>query len=143
MNDTLRDATTVDPLRPALSRALVDAWSMTSLEDHPGRPEVDPWLRGWSPNDPPQTSIVWRRHLPVRNDGAFDPKAVKRFFEAAPPHASEQLEAETRRAIEWLIRRAEAADAEVVSAIRGEHPIGNDERVRSVEGSETPHLESS
>jgi CRISPR-associated endonuclease/helicase Cas3 len=39
-NDTLQDATTVDPLRPALTRALVDAWSMTSLSDHSGRPEV-------------------------------------------------------------------------------------------------------
>ena len=40
-------ATTPAPLRPALSRALVDAWSMTSLKEHTGRPEIDPWLRGW------------------------------------------------------------------------------------------------
>lgn len=104
--DALRDATTVEPLRPALTRPLVDAWSMTSLDEHPGRPEVDPWLRGFRPNDPPQTTVVWRRHLPVRADGSFDAKAAKRFFEAAPPHTSEQLETETHLVLDWLIERA-------------------------------------
>ena len=42
----------------ALRRLLKAAWSMTSLEVHPGRPEVDPWLRGFRPNDPPQTTVV-------------------------------------------------------------------------------------
>lgn len=106
--DALRAATTVEPLRPELTRALVDAWSMTSLDEHPGRPEVDPWLRGFRPNDPPQTTVVWRRHLPVRADGSLDAKAAKRFFEAAPPHTSEQLEAETHLVLEWLIERAAA-----------------------------------
>lgn len=106
--DAMRDATTVEPLRPELTRALVDAWSMTSLEEHPGRPEVDPWLRGFRPNDPPQTTVVWRRYLPVRADGSFDAKAAKRFFEAAPPHTSEQLETETFLVLDWLIDRAAA-----------------------------------
>jgi len=39
-------ATEKPPLRPELTRALVDAWSMTSLKNHTGRPEVAPWLRG-------------------------------------------------------------------------------------------------
>jgi CRISPR-associated endonuclease/helicase Cas3 len=111
LRELLREATTTDPLRPALTRALVDAWSMTSLEDHTGRPEVDPWLRGWNPSDPPQTSIVWRRHLPVRADEKFDRKAAKRFFEAAPPHASELLETETDGIIDWLLKRAETVGA--------------------------------
>lgn len=106
--EALRDATTVEPLRPELTRALVDAWSMTSLDEHPGRPEIDPWLRGFHPNDPPQTTLVWRRHLPARNDCLFDAKAAKRFFEAAPPHTSEQLEAETHLVLDWLITRAQA-----------------------------------
>lgn len=104
--DALRAATTVEPLRPELTRALVDAWSMTSLDEHPGRPEVDPWLRGFRPDDPPQTTVVWRRHLPVRADGSLDATAAKRFFEAAPPHTSEQLETETHLVLDWLIQRA-------------------------------------
>lgn len=116
--EVIRDATTVEPLRPELTRPLVDAWSMTSLEEHPGRPDVAPWLRGFRPNDPPQTTVVWRRHLPVRADGTFDAKAAKRFFEAAPPHTSEQLETETHLVLDWLIERAatvsEAKDEEAV-----------------------------
>ncbi|MEY4551328.1 MAG: hypothetical protein RL685_7523, partial [Pseudomonadota bacterium] len=73
--NALRDATTVEPLRPELTRAVVDAWSMTSLDEHPGRPEVDPWLRGFRPNEVPQTTLVWRRHLPVRSDAPFDVEA--------------------------------------------------------------------
>lgn len=106
--DALCAATTTEPLRPELTRAVVDSWSMTSLEEHPGRPEVDPWLRGFRPNDPPQTTVVWRRYLPVRADGTFDAKAVKRFFEAAPPHTSEQLETENHLVLDWLIDRAAA-----------------------------------
>lgn len=102
----IRDATTVEPLRPELSRGVIDAWSMTSLDEHPGRPEVDPWLRGFRPNDPPQTTVVWRTYLPVRNCRPFDAKAAKRFFEAAPPHASEKLEIETYLVLDWLIARA-------------------------------------
>ena len=106
--DALRDATTAEPLRPDLTRALVDAWSMTSLDEHRGRPEIDPWLRGFRPKDRPQTTVIWRSYLPVCNDGSFDAKAAKRFFEAAPPHTSEQLETETYLVLDWLIGRADA-----------------------------------
>ena len=117
LTEALRAATTVEKLRPELTRALIDAWSLTSLEEHPGRPEVDPWLRGFRPNDPPQTAVVWRRYLPVRADGQFDAKAAKLFFEAAPLHTSEQLETETHLVLDWLIARAKAVrEAKVVEA---------------------------
>jgi len=99
-------AATPSPLRPALTRAIVDAWSMTSLEEHTGRPEVGPWLRGWV-DEEPQTTILWRKYLPVRSDGTRpSKKEIESFFEAAPPHASELLETETYRVVDWLIRRA-------------------------------------
>jgi CRISPR-associated endonuclease/helicase Cas3 len=104
-------ATTPAPLRPALSRALVDAWSMTSLKEHTGRPEIDPWLRGWIEDDPPQTSVVWRTHLPVRAAARVTRKEIEAFFEAAPPHASEILETETYRVVGWLTARAKALAA--------------------------------
>lgn len=106
--ETLGEATTREPLRPELTRALVDAWSLTSLDEHPGRPDIDPWLRGFRPNDPPQTAVVWRRHLPVRDDGRFEPEAAHRFFVAAPPHTSERLETETHHVLDWLVKRAVA-----------------------------------
>jgi CRISPR-associated endonuclease/helicase Cas3 len=105
-------ATTPAPLRPALNRALVDAWSMTSLKSHTGRPEVGPWLRGWVEEDPPQTSVIWRTYLPVRIGTDDWPGAksagveVEAFFDAAPPHASEKLETETHAVVKWLFNRA-------------------------------------
>lgn len=99
-------ATTPAPLGPPLTRALVDAWSMTSLETHTGRPVIDPWLRGWLEKDPPQTAVVWRTHLPVSSDRQVTKKEIEGFFEAAPPHTSELLETETYRVIEWLGKRA-------------------------------------
>lgn len=104
------NATTPEPLYPALTRPLVDAWSMTSLREHPGRPEVAPWLRGWV-NDEPQTSLVWRMYLPVRTNGDdASEKEINDFFSAAPPHLTEMLETETNRVHSWLLDRAEKMD---------------------------------
>jgi len=105
-------ATTLEPLRPALNRALVDAWSMTSLEVHTGRPDVAPWLRGWL-EELPQTTIVWRAHLPIRVDNRGHPlrpvgKEIDIFFEAAPPRQSEKLETESYRVASWLQERGTA-----------------------------------
>ena len=76
---------------------------MTSLEVHTGRPDVAPWLRGWV-EDTPQTTLVWRTHLPVRTKGgeATD-QEIDAFFEAAPPHLTEKLETETWRVVKWLV----------------------------------------
>ena len=111
--EKIEKATTPEPLRPALTRALVDAWSMTSLENHTGRPKVAPWLRGWVEDDR-QTTVIWRALLPVRQGIAdwprtsFEKKEIEEFFEAAPPHESEKLETETYRIVEWLQTRAKA-----------------------------------
>ncbi len=108
LQDAIEAATTPEPLRPALTRALVDAWSMTSLAEHTGRPEdIQPWLRGWEEDQQPQTTVVWRTYLPVRRDGIETrEKEIEAFFEAAPPHASERLETETYKVVDWLFERA-------------------------------------
>ncbi len=109
LRKTIECASTRLPLYPALTRALVDSWAMTSLDEHTGRPEVGPWLRGWV-KDEPQTSVIWRRSLPVFWDGKDNVKAAPRrdlvaFFEAAPPRPAELLETETRHVADWLNRR--------------------------------------
>ena len=80
-----------------------------------GRPEVAPWIRGWEENDPPQTELLWRRHLPIRDGegrGSTEIQSLEReltrYFEAAPPHISEILETEAFRAVELLRARAKA-----------------------------------
>jgi len=107
----IEKASTPEPLHPALTRALVDAWSMTSLEHHTGRPEVAPWLRGWV-EEKPQTIMVWRKYLPLRSGDSgqatfSSKKETNEFFDAAPPHESEKLETETYRVAEWLHNRAD------------------------------------
>jgi len=121
LKEALEAATTPPPLRPALSRALVDAWSMTALERHTGRPTVAPWLRGWIDDEGPQTTIVWRKYLPVRAGQGTDKedKEVEKFFEAAPPHLTETLETENWRAAGWLMKIAQAASRK--DSLREDH----------------------
>ncbi|WP_197996167.1 type I-G CRISPR-associated helicase/endonuclease Cas3g [Gimesia panareensis] len=118
-------ATSPTPLRPALTRPIVEAWSMTSLEKHTGRPAVAPWLRGWVDDDP-QTTVIWRRYLPVcENSSAAAKKQfadAAEFFEQAPPHLSETLETESRRVFDWLTKRAKT----ILKKMDNELPIGDD-----------------
>jgi CRISPR-associated endonuclease/helicase Cas3 len=101
----LAEASSPEPLRPALTLPLVEAWSLTSLKKHPGRPAVQPWLRGWV-DDPPQTAVVWRTYLPDRKGGKAPRTAeIEAFFEAAPPHTSELLETETFPVADWILAR--------------------------------------
>ena len=105
-------ATTPPPLHPALTRPLVDAWSMTSLKRHEGRPEVGPWLRGWEEQEEPQTTVLWRTHVPRTRagDGTITaPRTlVDNFFQCAAPHATEKLEALRSHVLDWLLARSEA-----------------------------------
>ena len=122
-HERISAASTHSPLYPALTRPLVDAWSMTSLHEHTGRPEVGPWLRGWV-KDEAQTIVVWRQYLPVFFARSAlevhqqSSREVAAFFEAAPPHTEEFLETETRRVVEWLRKRAR----KVLSRLEGESP---------------------
>jgi CRISPR-associated endonuclease/helicase Cas3 len=100
-------ATTPEPLRPELSPALVEAWAMTSLEHHTGRPKVEPWLRGWV-EQVPQARIVWRCVLPLRQGEKPDVQLLNEFFEALPPHLTEVLETEAYRIAELLKARSAA-----------------------------------
>lgn len=102
-------ATTPAPLHPELTRPLLDSWAMTSFQQHDGRPEVSPWLRGWEEDEEAHTNVAWRRHLPceVRADGVTAPPAlVSAFFRHAPLHATEKLEAVSSRVMDWLLKRA-------------------------------------
>jgi CRISPR-associated endonuclease/helicase Cas3 len=135
LRKVIEAATTPRPLRPALTRALVDAWSMTSLEEHTGRPDIKPWIRGWV-DDKPQTSIAWRTYLPMRSGGwqgtKKELKAAETYFEAAPTHTSELLETETYRVVDWLKTRAakladkSAQTTERHESLETEEPIAED-----------------
>jgi len=140
----IKAATTPAPLYPALTRPLVDAWSMTSLEHHSGRPEVNPWLRGWEEDERPRTTVIWRSHLPVRPSGDGDATASEEsernaFFRAAPPHLTERLETETHRVSDWLLARVRKIEKISKSAdARTDPPDADDE---SPETAQCPPLD--
>ena len=124
------EASTPAPLYPALARPLVDAWAMTSLTEHTGRPEVGPWLRGWV-DEELQTTVVWRRFLPVRFEGTgvgariLVPRnrEIEEFFEAAPPQGVELLETETWQVVDWLKKRARSRLKKLAKGMDGpRHP---------------------
>ena len=109
----VRAATTETPLYPPLTRPLVDAWSMTSLVEHSGRPEVAPWLRGWV-DEEAETTVVWRQYLPLSTERetrdvqkvCVEEEDVAEFFEAASLQTVEFLETGTWQVVEWLLKRA-------------------------------------
>src|SRR5579884_1718902 len=69
-------------------------------------------VRGWV-DDPPETALVWRTYLPVRKGGTAPRQAeIEAFFEAAPPHTSELLEAETFRVADWVFTRVKKTGKE-------------------------------
>ena len=127
--DIVNVATTPAQLHPELTRPLLDAWSMTSLKRHEGRPEVAPWLRGWEEDEEPQTAVVWRRHLPRVQHGAeimTPPAVVAEFFRTAPIHATERLEAGSGRVFDWLLKRivhVGKRDADHDLAVKGEEIV--------------------
>lgn len=102
------EASTPAPLHPPLTRPLLDAWAMTSLEEHTGRADIEPWLRGWEVDDEPQTTVVWREILPIDREGQLlGDDAVEAYLTAAPPQLVESLEVETSQVIPWFKKRLE------------------------------------
>lgn len=105
--DEVDAATTLAPLYPELNSALLDAWSLTNLTNHTGRPEVSPWLRGWI-DDESQTTVVWRKFLPEFIHGSEYLKPtqsqVNQFFSLAPIHLLEKLDAPSSNVADWFVK---------------------------------------
>lgn len=132
-------ASTPPPLYPPLTRPLVEAWSMTALDVHTGRTEIEPWLRGWETEEEPQTRVVWRDVLPVTQDlHLLEDSDIETYLAAAPPELIESLDTETYHVVSWLKKRladvrsrkgAEAPfhDAQVVAIV-----VTKDEKVAAI-----------
>lgn len=139
----LTPAVTPSPLYPRLTRALLDAWSMTSLTEHTGRPEVGPWLRGWE-EDEPQTTVVWRSRLPFQvTTNPSDPPVVntaylKGYLEAVPPQSAERLEARTRDVHGWLRDRLKQ-----LSRAPGKAESAQDQSQSTAEDTDEPNEDQS
>lgn len=90
------------PVIPPLSDILLDAWSLTSVNKMPGRPEVAGYLHGLTndlTNDLPTTYVVWRKELSLFSENGIDDRTLQEWFDACPVRANErmQMQAESLR----------------------------------------------
>ena len=104
VKSTVDLASTKEPYYPELEDPIVEAWAMTSFPENPGRPAIEPWLRGWV-DDEPQTTIIWRR-WPFEVPRCQETSEIEPFFESTPPRLIEKLETESGRVAKWLYDRA-------------------------------------
>ena len=82
------------PVIPPLSDILLDAWSLTSVNRMPGRPEVAAYLHGLT-NDPPTTYVVWRKELSLLSKSDVDKGALQGWFDSCRVRANERLQIRT------------------------------------------------
>ncbi|MFM2043935.1 MAG: hypothetical protein RLY86_2511 [Pseudomonadota bacterium] len=102
----LHQATTPAPACPDLDRPTLDAWSLTGIAHHPGRPDVQPWLRGWIEEEEPEVTLLWRAVLPWPVGMPEPPPAlVEAWLDAAPPHPVEQVEVPRSQVLKLLQQR--------------------------------------
>jgi CRISPR-associated endonuclease/helicase Cas3 len=99
-------ASTPPPKIPVIEREHVEAWALTSLNEHPGRPEVEPFLRGEIVDDEPQTTLAWRADVACLAE--LPDRKVEEAMATARLMPAETLEAPTREVVEVLKKRIKA-----------------------------------
>ncbi len=91
---------------PRLTDILLDAWSLTSIETMPGRPEVAPFLHGLT-QDPPETFVTWRHEIRMLARAEVDDATLRDWFRACRIEARERLRDRTdrvKKALETLLQ---------------------------------------
>jgi len=84
------------PKAPMLTDILLDSWSLSSVAVMPGRPEVAPFLHGFT-HDPPETIIAWRQEIGLLAKKNVDEEALSLWFRACRTEARERLRDVTDR----------------------------------------------
>src|SRR6185312_9336013 len=118
--EQLRGALSPVPGTVPLTTILLDTWSMTTIKGRiPGRPEVEPWIRGADAEIPP-TTIAWRAELDIPGFASLDVETVEEWFDAHRLLAHETLQLPSPVAGAQLAERwsllTEDAKAELDSA---------------------------
>ena len=102
-HDLKNEAFAPDPvIVPATSR-LFDAWCLTTVnEPIPGRPPVEPFLRGIREFELPETRFVWRLDVDLLRHDAIDHEQRTEVIHAFPLLPKELLKEPSYRAIKHL-----------------------------------------
>ncbi len=100
------------PKAPILTDILLDLWSLSSVQVMPGRPEVAPFLHGFT-HDPPETIIAWRQEIRLLAKKNVDQEALSLWFRACRIEARERLRDVTdrvKRGLENLLKEHRQQD---------------------------------
>lgn len=100
------------PTMVELTDILLDAWSMTCVEELPGRPPVERWLHGIGAS-PPSVFVAWREELDELADST-DRDVLKKLFDKHPILARERLRGNRSDVVEELKAVAKRLDRKVV-----------------------------
>jgi len=92
--DDLSKSFSPKPSKPPLSDFLLDAWSLTSVNDMAGRPGVAEYLHGLT-NDPPTTYVAWRKELSLFCKYDVDENTMSDWFASCPIRTNERLQMRT------------------------------------------------
>lgn len=106
-----------------LSDILFDGWSLTSVDELPGRPELEAYLHGVEDDDPPTTQVAWRREVELFSQHGIGEDSISEWFRICPVRVVERVTGNTsdvRRELQKLLRthrksrQNETADFDVV-----------------------------
>ncbi len=75
---------------------VLDAWSLTSVDDMPARPQVAPFLHGQT-SDPPETYVAWRSEVSLFSKYGLEKGRIRDWFDACRIHSKERLRESTGR----------------------------------------------
>lgn len=91
------------PRMVTLTDILLDAWSMTRLEDLPGRRPVERWLHGIT-SEPPSVHVAWRREVGDVVEVADDQRrpVLKALFDKHAILSRERLRGNRQSVVEEL-----------------------------------------
>ena len=127
-DDQKQQAFAPQPAIIPLTDILLDAWALTSVREAlPGRPEVAPYLHGFT-TDPPETYVAWRSEVKLLAE-ADTPKQVlqqvlREWFGRCRIEAQERVRDRTDRVLKELQkiagRHGDKALRAVVLTERGE-----------------------
>ncbi len=78
------------PATQPLTDILLDAWSLTSIDNMPGRPEVGTYLHGLT-RDAPETYVAWRKELTALDTHGVLEASLRDWFAACRIEGREKL----------------------------------------------------
>jgi len=84
------------PISRPLTDILLDNWSLTSIDEITGLPEVAPFLHGLAA-DPKETFVAWRREVKLLYEAGVDQEGLRSWFGACRIEARERLRERTER----------------------------------------------